>query len=248
MQGTRSKINTVLIGAVVVVLIALGITLATTRNNPLPDTGKPSSNKIVYVGQSFHMTPGQTGTIADSYGATFQLTGFYYHPCPANVNCIWSGLDIFYTIEIPEVTNADGSIQQHAAVYTKDSLKIPDGIPFAVSVKDSDYKTYAELVLQKKGASTSSQSQIIQNLINAGKVDVIYRFSYQGKTYYHATDWEVVGADGTPDVYGADGTKIECNWGSPMVPSTPEREAQINPICHAYHQDQAELIYNRKVN
>jgi len=82
----------------------------------------------------------------------------------------------------------------------------------------------------------------IDMLIKNG-VDKIYKYSYEGKIYYYTTDWEVVAADGTPEVYTAYGFKIDCRFGSPMVPVTSETPP-INPICKDYTS--GTVIYDRK--
>lgn len=74
-------------------------------------------------------------------------------------------------------------------------------------------------------------------LINKG-VDQIYKYSYQGKTYYYTTDWEVVGADGQSLVYNTDGVRV-AGCGGFVPVGTPS-----DPLCPDISK--AELIYNRK--
>ena len=120
-------------------------------SNPVSQKQDSSTKiKTISVGKEFIIKPNEKVIIADSYGATFMLTGFYNHPCPGE--CVWSGLDIFYTIQLPMVKNANGTIEQQAQSYIKDQpIQTPKDLPFQVIVQDSDYETYAKIILQIQG-------------------------------------------------------------------------------------------------
>lgn len=230
MQYNGSKVNTVLLGLILIVVIALGVTILRQNENPVID---PETDQVreVILGQEFTLQENGQVTIKDWPDATFKLTGFYYHPCPQNANCSWSGLDVFY-----EMRNG-------GRIYKKDKpLERFEDAPWVVIVKDSDYETYAKIVLQQQGKhnNNTSRPDFIQRMIDENNIiDKIYKYTYQGKTYYYTTGWEKI--DGTPEVYTASGERIECNYGSPMVPNPEPRV--INPICEAYTT--GTLIYNR---
>ncbi|MBP9715170.1 MAG: hypothetical protein KBD52_01625 [Candidatus Pacebacteria bacterium] len=111
-----------------------------------------TTQKTINLGTEFSIKKGEKVVIENHYGATFKLTDFYYHPCPEGAQCIWSGLDVFYEIQLPEVKNSDGSIMQKAKLFVKNEpLQSTKDMPFSITVKDSDYKTYAKVILQSQG-------------------------------------------------------------------------------------------------
>ncbi len=114
-----------------------------SKTNPIPS---PTS-KTITLGQEFTAHKGDVFTVEGSYGDTFEITDFYYHPCPAGSQCIWSGLDVFY-----KITTATVKGQQIGKVYIKDqpTQHLTDS-PYTVFVKDSDYKTYAKIILETQG-------------------------------------------------------------------------------------------------
>lgn len=70
------------------------------------------------------------------------ITGFYNHPCPKGMMCIWSGLDVFYKID---------PISGKGPSYAKTEInQSTAGFPFTVTIKDSDYTNFAEVVLSNK--------------------------------------------------------------------------------------------------
>ncbi len=70
------------------------------------------------------------------------ITGFYNHPCPPTAMCIWSGLDVFYRID---------PISGKGPSYAKTEInQSTAGFPFTVTIKDSDYTNFAEVVLSNK--------------------------------------------------------------------------------------------------
>src|SRR6478609_8104661 len=57
----------------------------------------PADKNTVSFGQLFTAKKGETFTIKNGVtNLSFQVTNFYYHPCPEGAQCIWSGLDVFY--------------------------------------------------------------------------------------------------------------------------------------------------------
>ncbi|MCX6752740.1 MAG: hypothetical protein NTW62_00090 [Candidatus Nomurabacteria bacterium] len=116
---------------------------------PKPDTTAPASiTQTVKIGEEFTIKKGEKVSVSDAYRGDFTLTNFYYHPCPPNAACIWSGLDIFYQIHFPEIKNISGVVQQQEQFFLKDKpLQNMTDTPYRVTIKDSDYKTYAKIVL-----------------------------------------------------------------------------------------------------
>lgn len=166
MQNKNSKLHTILL-IILIILVGVAIWKFSTRqvvyvpeipkedptpiNEPDP-VRPPTYRQTVALGEEFRIKLGEQVIIADSYGATFKLTGFYNHPCPPNALCLWSGLDVFYEIQTPTIKNPDGSIQQQGRLYVKNQpLQHIDNAPFSVIVRDSDYTTYATIVLEIQG-------------------------------------------------------------------------------------------------
>ena len=150
MQNKNSKLHTILL---IVLIIAVGFLIWRTYGskaivipNPIPSP----QMRTVTLGQEFTIQQGEQVVIAGTDGAKFKLTGFYNHPCPPNAQCIWSGLDVFYEIEIPEIITSD--VHQEAKTYIKDQpMQHINNAPFSVILRDSDYTTYATIVLQQQG-------------------------------------------------------------------------------------------------
>lgn len=155
MQNKNSKLHTILL-IILIILVGVAIWRFSTRQvvyvpeipkeDPTPSP-EPDPNpsplpqlRTVTLGQEFTIQQGEQVIIAGTDGAKFKLTGFYNHPCPPNANCIWSGLDVFYEIKVSDM------------IYTKNQpLQHLDNAPFMVIVRDSDYTTYAKVVLEIQG-------------------------------------------------------------------------------------------------
>jgi len=65
--------------------------------------------------------------------ATLRIAKFINSPCPKGARCIWSGQAV-----ITELT-VDGKI-----------VPPNEKFPYAITVKDSDYKSYALLIVEEK--------------------------------------------------------------------------------------------------
>ena len=62
--------------------------------------------------------------------------------------CVWSGLDVFYEIKTATVYNTDGSLGQQGQLFKKDRpAQGVENMPYMAIIKDSDYKTYAKIVI-----------------------------------------------------------------------------------------------------
>ncbi|MCE9585572.1 hypothetical protein K8Q94_03045 [Candidatus Nomurabacteria bacterium] len=128
------------------------------KETSLKDIIKPmldSKTKTVKLNEEFNIKLGEKVIIAnDSYsGATFKVVGFDLggNGCPINSNCIAMPFPqkVLYEIQTNDVKNPDGSIQR-GALYKNDPYKYDSyHTPFSVLVKETDYQTYANIVLGK---------------------------------------------------------------------------------------------------
>lgn len=90
----------------------------------------------VELGEEFRLKKGEVAAIAGTK-ATLRIVRFIDSPCPKGARCVWSGLAV-----ITELT-VDGKVIDPKA---KDS-------PYDVLVKDSDYKSWAQLVVDEPEAA-----------------------------------------------------------------------------------------------
>ncbi|MDD5304234.1 MAG: hypothetical protein PHS14_14130 [Elusimicrobia bacterium] len=86
----------------------------------------------VELGKEFRLKKGEVASIAGGR-ATLRIVKFINSPCPKGAYCIWSGQAV-----ITELT-VDGKVVPPGS---KDS-------PYDVTVKDSDYRTFAVLVVDE---------------------------------------------------------------------------------------------------
>ncbi len=61
--------------------------------SPTPAPGPKNNTVSVSLGQQFTLKKGQVAKIADT-GLEIEITAFYNSPCPAGVQCVWSGVGI----------------------------------------------------------------------------------------------------------------------------------------------------------
>ena len=92
--------------------------------------GKPIA---VEFGKGFRLIKGAIAAIPGGR-ATVRITKFINSPCPKGARCIWSGQTV-----ITELT-LDGKVVPPDA---KD-------FPYDITVKNSDYKTYAALIVAER--------------------------------------------------------------------------------------------------
>ncbi len=103
--------------------------------------------KTITLGETVTVKQGETYTIVDTnsmYTTTFTVTGFYNHPCPTGSQCIWSGLDIFYTM-----TGCPTNPQIKAPCFSHEKTQPLQHVdaPYFFQVVDSDYATYAKIIM-----------------------------------------------------------------------------------------------------
>jgi hypothetical protein len=86
--------------------------------------------------REFTLKKGESITLGED-NVSIKLTGFINSPCPKGAQCIWSGLSVLYDIIVDGVT------------YTGSDRSVLD-IPYVITIKDSDYESFAVFVISKK--------------------------------------------------------------------------------------------------
>lgn len=84
----------------------------------------------------FTLKKGENITL-DEEDLSLKLTGFINSPCPKGAQCIWSGLSVLYDVIV------------HGVTYSGSDRAVLD-IPYVITVKDSDYESFAVFVISKK--------------------------------------------------------------------------------------------------
>lgn len=90
--------------------------------------------KLVNLGEEFTLKKGEAAKIR-GLNVTLTVTGFIYSPCPEGSQCFWSGLAVEYELSV------------NGNIYKSSFGNLPSEAPYRVFIKDSDYKTYATLVI-----------------------------------------------------------------------------------------------------
>ena len=85
------------------------------------------------LGKPFRLKKGEVAALAGTK-ATLRIVKFINSPCPKGVHCIWSGQAVITELAV------DGKV---VPAKSKD-------FPYDITVKESDYKTYAVLVVAGK--------------------------------------------------------------------------------------------------
>lgn len=86
----------------------------------------------VELGKEFRLKKGEVAAIGGTK-ATLRIVRFINSPCPKDARCVWSGQAVITELSV------GGKVVDPKA---KD-------FPYVVFVKESDYKTYAVLVVDK---------------------------------------------------------------------------------------------------
>lgn len=94
----------------------------------------PAVKKIpVELGKEFHLKKGELAMLEDGR-ATLRVVKFINSPCPKGARCIWSGLKVVLELRVGGKAMAPEAAES----------------PYDALVKDSDYRTYAALVVTKR--------------------------------------------------------------------------------------------------
>jgi|GEM_PF-4259354 len=67
-----------------------------------------------------------------------KITGFINSPCPKDAKCVWSGTAVLYEVTLGDV------------VYKGSSERADLDIPYNILIKDSDYTSYAKVIINEK--------------------------------------------------------------------------------------------------
>ena len=94
-------------------------------------TGAFAKTVPVELGKEFRLRKGEVAAIAGTK-ATLRIVKFINSPCPKGARCVWSGLAVYTELTV------DGKVYDEKS---KDR-------PYVVLVKDSDYATWALLVVE----------------------------------------------------------------------------------------------------
>jgi len=111
-----------------------------TNTAPTSTTTTESEDGVVLaaLGQQFTLKEGQVAKISNS-GLEIKITRFYNSPCPADVQCIWSGVgtDLEYRL--------NGQIQK--------GIDLTQAFGYEVTIVETDHETYADLIVRNTTAS-----------------------------------------------------------------------------------------------
>lgn len=140
-----NKNNSAIVALLVVITVILGYTAFI---KPQSEKVNPSQSRKITLGQEFTAHKGEAFVIADSYGDMFTVTSFYnIRPCPPNAACsLPSGQQVFYQIKTVDVSG-----QQKGRVYNSEREEDQKIMPYLVTIKNSDYETYARVTLETIG-------------------------------------------------------------------------------------------------
>ncbi len=104
----------------------------------LNDEFEELDDVIFSYGEKFRLGEGETAFSDDDEDLLITVNSFINSPCPEGAQCLWSGKAVSYEL------------------FTKDKIYhapmgiLPEDVPYEVKITDSDYKTYAEFVINKK--------------------------------------------------------------------------------------------------
>lgn len=101
-------------------------------------SGAAAKTIPVELGKEFRLRKGEVAAIAGTK-ATLRIVKFINSPCPKGAYCVWSGQAVYTELTV------DGKVYDHK---TKDW-------PYEVLVKDSDYTTWALLLVDDPEAACS---------------------------------------------------------------------------------------------
>ena len=94
--------------------------------------GAAAKPVAVQLGHEFRLKKGQVAVLPGGR-ASVKITKFINSPCPKGARCVWSGQAVYTELTV------DGKV---VSPKTKNA-------PYAVTVKDSDYKSFAVLIVDE---------------------------------------------------------------------------------------------------
>lgn len=99
-------------------------------------SGAAAKTIPVELGKEFRLRKGEVAAVAGTK-ATLRIVKFINSPCPKGARCVWSGLAVITELSV------DGKVVPENAKTR----------PFDVLVKDSDYATWAALIVDEPEAA-----------------------------------------------------------------------------------------------
>ena len=158
-MNTKGFANVILIALVVLFIGAAGtvgyLTLKEKFSDPTLNT-TPSS-LTVPLGYNFTLNKGQTAKIGNT-GLEVTITGFINSGCPAGAECFWSGQGIEFEYRF----NGE----------TLSGMDLVQAFGFEVTVVESDYETYASLIVEKMLWNEETDNCGLDNVSSFTSVDL----------------------------------------------------------------------------
>ena len=108
--------------------------ISTPTSSPTPAPGPKNDTVSVSLGQQFTLKKNRVAKIADT-GLEVEIAAFYNSPCPAGVQCFWSGIGIGFEYHF------NGQVQR--------GVDLVQAFGYQTTVVKTDFKTYADLVVEK---------------------------------------------------------------------------------------------------
>ena len=108
--------------------------------------------KTVDFGEEFILEKGEVAHVKGS-DISLKLTSFYYHPCPEGAQCVWSGVAVYYELIVDGIT------------YNNSRNRPYHEEPCDVVIKNSDYKSYATVIIYKnKIKETTVSKKVLEKI------------------------------------------------------------------------------------
>lgn len=133
--------NTVFIVLVVILAGTVGYlalnqndTVATPVPSSIPAPAPKNNTVSVSLGQQFTLKKGQVAKIIDA-GLEIEIIEFFNSPCPAEVQCVWSGVGIEFEYRF------NGQAQKY--------INLVQVFGYQIAIVKTDHETYANLVIEK---------------------------------------------------------------------------------------------------
>jgi len=119
---------------VVLVIILAGVAGYFTFNQKSSSPVPTLSPITVSLGQQFTLKKDWVAKIADT-GLEVEITAFFNSPCPAKVQCVWSGVGIGFEYRF------NGEVQK--------GIDLVQAFGYQTTIIKTDHEIYADLVVEK---------------------------------------------------------------------------------------------------
>lgn len=138
-MNQKRFINIVLIIVAIIIGTTMGY-MAFSQKSPAPTPilsptpAAGSKEKIVSLGQQFTLKIGQVAKVTNT-GLEIEITAFYNNPCPAGMECLWSGVGIGFEYRL------NGQAQK--------GIDLAQAFGYQTTIVKTDHETYANLIVEK---------------------------------------------------------------------------------------------------